>query len=173
MERGLSRSRGTLLAAMMVAGVVTAMPSQVWAQSTNQQHVVILFTQSYDDRVAVAYEAIAFWNQVLTELKLGTRLVGTTLVTTSRSTRVLENYTRQVWQQAGRLSPGGPGPKEPRGLGRLGADVVVFLSGQPTMSFAWPLRQSPGFFVAVPAHTVTRNILAHELGHALGAQAQR
>ena len=93
-----------------------------------------------------------------------------TLVATARSARILENYTRQVWQQAGRLTPGGPGPKEPHRLGDLGADVVVFLSGQPTMSFAWPLRQSTGFFVAVPAETVTRNILAHEaeLGHALG-----
>ena len=172
MERGLSQARRGLvvvmLAVMTPTAVLIAVPSAAEAQSVGDRRVVIVRGAGDDARIAVAHEAVEFWNRVLAELKLGTRLVETTLVATSQSARILENYTRQVWQQAGRLTPGGPGPKEPRHLGDLGADVVVFLSGQPTMSFAWPLRQSAGFFVAVPAETVTRNILAHELGHVLG-----
>jgi hypothetical protein len=167
MERGLRRARRRRLAVAIVAAVVAALPSGVWAQSPRERHVVVLRVADHDARPSVASEAIAFWNRVLTELQLRTRLVETTLTTTSRSERILENYTREVWQQAGRLSPGGLGPKEPR-LGGLGADVIVFLSRQPTMSFAWPLLQSRGFFVAVPSETATRNIIAHELGHALG-----
>ena len=172
MERGLSRARRRFavvtLTVVTLTGVLATVPLAAMAQSAGDRHVVIVLGAGDDAPTDVAQEAIGFWNEVMTELKLGTRLVGTTLVATARSARILENYTRQVWQQAGRLTPGGPGPKEPRRLGDLGADVVVFLSGQPTMSFAWPLRQSAGFFVAVPAETVTRNILAHELGHALG-----
>ena len=167
MERRLSRT-SRLLPLAIVAAVVTALPSGAWAQLPRERQVVVLHAPDDAGRSSAASRAIAFWNRVLTELELGTRLVETTLVPTSRSARILENYTRAVWQQAGRLSPGGPGPKEPRGLQGLGADVVLFLSQQPTMSFAWPLRQSPGFFVAVPSETVTPNIIAHELGHALG-----
>ena len=168
MERGLSRAHRCLLVVAVVAAVVAAVPPGGWAQSPRERRVVVLRAADDDGRPSVASEAIAFWNRVLTDLQLGTRLVETTLITTSQSARTLENYTRAVWQQAGRLSPGGPGPKEPHDLGGLGADVVVFLSRQPTMSFAWPLRQSAGFFVAVPSETVTPNIIAHELGHALG-----
>ena len=167
MERGLRRARRRLLAVAIVAAVVAAVPSGVWAQSPRERHIVVLRVAAHDARPSVASEAIAFWNRVLTELQLGTRLVETTLTATSWSERILENYTRAVWQQAGRLSPGSRGPTEPH-LGGLGADVVVFLSRQPTMPFAWPLLQSPGFFIAVPSETVTRNIIAHELGHALG-----
>jgi hypothetical protein len=138
------------------------------AQPPNRHRVVILSAPDTIDRADIVYEAIVFWNRTLEELKLSTRLTETTLTTTSDSSRVLENYTRQVWQQAGRLSPGGPGPKAPGELQQLDADVVVFLSEQPTMSFAWPLGQSTTFFVAVPARTFTPNIMAHELGHALG-----
>lgn len=159
--------RRRLLAGAIGAAVVAAVPSGVWAQPLRERQVVVVRVADHDARPSVASEAIAFWNQVLTELQLGTRLVETTLTATSQSERILENYTRAVWQQAGRLSPGSRGPKEPP-LGGLGADVVVFLSRQPTMSFAWPLLQSSGFFVAVPSATVTRNIIAHELGHALG-----
>lgn len=168
MERGLSRARRGLLVLAIGAAVVAAVPSGAWAQLPRERHVVVLCAAAAADRLSVASEAIAFWNRVLSELQLGTRFVETTLIATSDSERVLENYTRAVWQQVGRLSPGDRGPREPRDLEGLGADVVVFLSQQPTMSFAWPLRQSPGFFVAVPSQTVTRNIIAHELGHALG-----
>jgi hypothetical protein len=167
MKRGWRRARRRLLAVVIVTAVVAVIPSGVVAQSLREWHVVVLRAADYDARSSVASEAIVFWNRVLTELQIGTRLVETTLTATSRSERILENYTRAVWQQAGRLSPGSRGPKEPH-LGGLGADVVVFLSSQPTMSFAWPLLQSSGFFVAVPSQTVTRNIIAHELGHSLG-----
>ena len=172
MERGLSRARRCVPAVAIVAAAISVVPSGVRAQPPSERRVVVLRAADNDHGPSVASEAIAFWNRVLAELHLGTRLVETTLIATSRSERVLENYTRALWQQAGRLSPGRRGPKEPRVLEQLGADVVVFLSRQPTMSFAWPLRQSPIYFVAVPSQTVTRNIIAHELGHALGLEHQ-
>ena len=166
MERGLNRSLPALLAVTLVG--LTLVPRPIAAQQPHDRRVVILRPAEGDGRVASAYEAIAFWNQVLSDLHLPTRLVETTLVATTHGGRVLENYTRQVWQQAGRLLPEDLGPEEPSALASLGADIVLFLSAQPTMSFAWPLRELPGHFVAIPAERVTRNVIAHELGHALG-----
>jgi len=142
--------------------------SPAGAQSATKLKVVILYSLESDERLSATYDSIAFWNAALSDLQLRLRLVPTSLVVTSRSGRILENYTRQVWQQAGRLAPGAPGPREPRELDRLGADVVVFLSRQPTMSFAWPIHEGTGHFVAIPVAAAGRNVIAHEIGHALG-----
>jgi len=168
LERRLNRVRYQLLVVVILISPLVGEWSVALAQPPNRHRVVILSAPDTLDRAEIVYEAIVFWNRTFEELELSTRLIETTLTTTSDSSRVLENYTRQVWQQAGRLSPGGPGPKEPGELKQLEADVLVFLSEQPTMSFAWPLGQSTTFFVAVPAQTFTPNIMAHELGHALG-----
>ena len=140
----------------------------VSAQPTADRRVVILRPAESDGRVASTREAIESWNKVFSDLQLPTRLVETTLVVTSRGARVLENYTRQVWQQAGRVVPGGSGPDEPGELSSLFTSIVLFLAAQPTISFAWPVKGLPGHFVAISAEPVTRNVIAHELGHALG-----
>jgi hypothetical protein len=55
-------------------------------------------------------------------------------------------------------------------------DIVVFFSRQRIFSFAWPFAGRTRFFVGISTDTaaplsypnVTRNVIAHELGHALG-----
>ena len=90
--------------------------------------------------------------------------------TRSRTTRASSGSKRAV------SVPACPAPAAPAALGALGGDVVVFLSAQPTMSFAWPLEGASRHFVAVPREPggrlqragSTRNVIAHELGHTLG-----
>ena len=56
------------------------------------------------------------------------------------------------------------------------ADVVLLLSRQDLMSFAWPIPKGRGHFIAVEADelamaqnlNIARNIIAHEIGHSLG-----
>ena len=57
-------------------------------------------------------------------------------------------------------------------------DIVVFLSNQQIFSFAWPRAERRKFFIGIQTDTeepltypnVTRNVIAHELGHALGLE---
>ncbi len=140
-------------------------------------HEIVVVSPSHTDpRLMMFREAVVFWNGVLADLDRETRLVETTLVAPSPHERALENYTRAIWQQAGRTRGGGTRPAEPAELKRLGGDVVMFLSQQPTMSFAWPLEHDGRYFVAIPVEPgarmsrpgLTRNVIAHELGHTLG-----
>ena len=55
-------------------------------------------------------------------------------------------------------------------------DVVLLLSRQDLMSFAWPIPRGRGHFIAIEADelamaqniNIARNIIAHEIGHSLG-----
>lgn len=141
-----------------------------------ERQVVILMPAPADARLAATREALAFWNRTLAELGLAARLVETALVRQSPATRPLENYAQRLWRQAGRISAGQRGPRAPRELLDLPGDVVVLLSRQHLMSFAWPVDGTDKYFVAIGTRTddpasnpvAARNVVAHELGHALG-----
>ena len=158
---------------------MVAMPacaSEYLATSPVRRHIVVVSPGDDDPRLAPLREGIAFWNNVLADLGVDLRLVESELLIASPHERALENYTRQIWQQAGRQRSGEVRPDEPQALSSVGGDTVVFFSKQPTMSFAWPLQQSPRYFIAIPREPgsrlnrggSTQNVIAHELGHSLG-----
>ena len=153
-----------------------SMSSTARGNELGDRRVVILSPAEGDARLAPTREALAFWNQTLSELQLSPRLIETALIVASPVTRALENYAQQLWRQAGRLAPGARGPVAPHEFIDLEGDIVVFLSMQPLMSFAWPVGESARYFVAIGAEpaspsvyrAATHNVIAHELGHALG-----
>jgi hypothetical protein len=165
-ERGLILFLWVGLGALALAAPV---------QGLVERHVVVVSSRATDARLVAVQEAIVFWNETLSSLGLRTRLVASDPVAPGPVGRALENYTRHIWQQAGRLRAGPSTADEPPELESLGGDVVLFLSVQPTMSFAWPLPAGR-YFVAVPSDPGTRfarvrslrNVVAHELGHTLG-----
>ena len=159
--------------------VVALLPAFSTAGPVLEHRVVIITRDAADARVTQTREAVTFWNDTLSDLGLGVRLREADLIIASPDSRALENYARQVSQRGGRIPRGAAGPQPPTELTDVQADVVVLLSRQPLMPFAWPLPNmagSNGYLVAIRAaepwspgdDKVLRNVIAHELGHTLG-----
>ncbi len=140
------------------------------------EHRVVIFSPDGNDvRLPMTLDAIAFWNSVATGLNLDVRLVSDVILA-SPVTRRLETYARTISQQAGRLRSGQSQPSPPDEVVAVDADVVLLLSRQDLMSFAWPIPKGRGHFIAIEADelamaqnlNIARNIIAHEIGHSLG-----
>ena len=160
----------TIVCLLSMAPAVSAIASE--------RSILILAPAATDDRLDPADEAVRFWNETLSELDVDMRLASPRVVVASPSARTLENYARQVVTRAVGLPAGDAEPDAPTALTRLDADIVVLLSRQDITSFTWPMPRvdPPRYFVIVrfvrgPDRNdpmVTRHVVAHELGHALG-----
>ena len=140
---------------------------------------VLLIVPTPDDRrIDAARDAVDFWNARLTELGLTTRLDGPQIVIDPPELRDIENYARRVAQRAVRLPAGSAEPDAPAEVVNLDAEVILLLSAQDILSYAWPLpridpRRYLGGIRSVRGPDrgdamVTRHVVAHELGHTLG-----
>ena len=164
--------------AALAGGALTAAAGEPPRVHPGSSSILVVVPSAADDRLGPAREAIAFWNDRLAELGVATRFDGPRVAAGSPVERALENYARQVAQRATRLPAGDAEPPPPAALVDLDADVVLLLSRQDILSFTWPLpRISPSRYLVVirrvrgPYRTdpmVTKHVVAHELGHALG-----
>ena len=172
------RARAALVVAALAGWILTAAAGEPPGVLPSNPSILVLVPSAADDRLAPSREAIAFWNDRLAELGVATRFAAPRVVVESPVERALENYARQVAQRATRLPAGDAEPPPPAALTGLDADVVLLLSRQDILSFTWPLpRVSPPRYLVVirkvraPYRTdpmVTKHVVAHELGHALG-----
>ena len=160
----------SLLAVIVWLGTPPTISEQV-----AEHRVVILSHDTNDVRLPMALDAVQFWNQMASELDLGVRVIEDVIIASSVE-RVLENYARSISHRAGRLRPGPSEPDAPSEITDFESNVVLLLSRQDLMSFAWPLPRRYGHFVAIEEDrhamarnpNIARNIIAHELGHTLG-----
>jgi len=150
-------------------------PSLCAGEPPAGSRIVVVSPNEGDARIAFVIEAIEFWARVFADLGLEPVLPEADVVVSPVSNRALETYARRISQFAGR--PGSFDPHaRPSELTAIDADVVVLLSTQKLMPFAWPRPGESRFFVAISAigddsaadATITRNVIAHELGHVVG-----
>ena len=171
-------SRVTAIALLLVLQGAWPAPA-----SAAERSILLLTPTAADARLDASHEAIGFWNEILAGVGVETRLAEPQIVVESSVARALENYARRIATRAGRLPAGDFEPAPPEALTRLDADIVVLLSRQDIMSFTWPLPRvdPPRYFVVIRSvrgpdrgdAMVTRHVVAHELGHAIGARPQR
>lgn len=167
-----ARFAGIVAGLLLAVGAAPALPGETAAQ----RQVVIFMPAPDDERLAATREALAFWNSTLAQLRLSPRLAEAAVIVESPLTRPLENYAQRLWRQAGRITAGQTGPRAPRELHGEEGDIFLLLSQQHLMSFAWPVDETERYFVAIGTRSndpvanpvPTHNVVAHELGHALG-----
>jgi len=138
-----------------------------WTRSPS----VTVVASGEDPRIALVQEAIAFWNSTLEELGSGFRLGTATVVVGNIPERDLQEFG--AWF-VGRRGP--DRPSAPPALLAVPGDLIIYLTASDLVSFAsWFTpdgRRVIGIrgtsFPPMDQPNVARNVIAHELGHAIG-----
>jgi hypothetical protein len=138
-----------------------------WTASPN----VTVVASHEDPRIALVEEAIRFWNKTLEELGSGFRLGATTVVVGQIPERDLQEFGSWF------VGPRGPSrPPAPASLLAVPGDMIIYLAELDLVSFAsWFTpdgRRVIGIrgtmFPPMGEANVARNVIAHEIGHAIG-----
>ena len=120
-----------------------------------------------DPRLALVRDAVAFWNQTLGGLGSGFRLGAV-----ARQEGSLPDDLIMALHDS---TLNGMHPPFPERLGSIPGDIVVTLSDADFISFSthWPIGRGLVAIRSIGLYPMTlpnvaRNVIAHELGHAIG-----
>jgi len=149
----------------MVTQTVHAQPGSTW----NRVPSIVVISTSGDTRVELMDEAVAFWNKTLEEIGSGFRL--------GRVTHSVQPIPEEALQLLSQSVMGTRGATYvPEVLRNLPADLTVFLAETGFVSIAGPFDSHSKRVIGIRNATippmtlpnVARNVIAHEIGHAIG-----
>ena len=163
---GLNRRRFLLGAATVCVARHSTLAAVAFFPAWARVPAITVFGTANDPRVPLVHDAVAFWNKAFTHIGSGFRLGPVSVSGGSIPQGALVTMSQLVVGQHGL-------PPMPNWLsGRLG-QIVVALSDDDFISFA--MRWGETGLVAIKSVTaypltlpnVARNVIAHELGHAI------
>jgi hypothetical protein len=165
----------------LVSGVVLILPTVCLSQPPNHTAggateipwtripmITVLWTAD-DARVQTVRDAVGFWNRVFAELATPFRLGAVTYRAGALPVDQLKVLSEKVLSRTG-------APDLPANIDQLPGDLILALSDGEFISFAarWPSNQKAligirGFgLYPMTLPNVARNVVAHEIGHAIG-----
>jgi hypothetical protein len=155
-----------LIACGLSVGVSHAQVGVAWDRVPK----IAVISVDGDSRLDLVDEAVAFWNRTLEGIGSGFRL--------GQVTRVVQSIPEDALQSLSQSMVGGRrGPVNvPAMLRDLPGDITILLAGSAFVSFAGPFDPGSKRVVGIrgadipPMNlpNVARNVIAHELGHAIG-----
>jgi hypothetical protein len=155
-----------LIAALVVDSLLTPLATDVqWGKVPT----ITLAAPAQDPRIPLALEAVEFWNRQLAEIGIPFRLGAVTQTTETPPTDFLTRLSAAVLTRE-------PPPDVPERVKRIPSDIIIVLSDGEFASFS--SRLPPGARVVIGIRSdqlrplslpnVGQNVMAHELGHAIG-----
>ena len=161
----MRRLQATLALALLLLVAPWACLAQTWSKPP----LVTILGSEGDPRIALVHEAVDYWNGVFAEVGSPFRLGPVQLTTGEIPLDTLRGLGDRV------VGIGGPVPM-PQSVAAVPGDLIVALSDGDFISFAarWPREEKA--LAAIKSHlrfpftlpNVARNVVAHEIGHAIG-----
>jgi Matrixin len=153
--------------AQMPARSIAGGPVAPW---TKVPAVAVVGANANDARLPLVQDAVVFWNRSFAELGSGFRLGPVTQAAGAVPVDELRALSDRV------LSRTGPTQFPPESIHDVSGDLIVALSDGDFISFAmrWPslgkalVAIQSDRFRPLSLPNVARNVIAHEIGHAIG-----
>jgi hypothetical protein len=157
------------LASLSLSRLRIAEAANAWGIPWMQSPAITIWSTGGDSRLPLVNDAVAFWNRIFTELGSGFRLGAVGAAPGTIPPGELKALSDTILSQSGAT----PMPEFLRGMP---GQIVVALSDGDFVSFTARWMAQATALVAIKSDhsypltllNVARNVIAHELGHAIG-----